>query len=368
MAELFKNIYNEQFINEYASILKKLNNEFDVASFNKNIFNSKWKQMELKERMRHISKTLNSHIKGDFKRQTTVLIDSITELKIIGRRETSIEFMFLPDFIEVFGIEDFKTSINTMEFITQFTSCEFAVRPFILKYPKAMINQMKVWSLHKHPMVRRLATEGCRPRLPWAMALPFLKKDPSPILPILETLKNDQSESVRRSVANNLNDISKDNPNIVYEIASRWKGKSKEIDWVVKHGCRTLLKQGTPKVMQLFGFGSTDLITVKNFQLLTPKVKIGGVLEFSFQLNNKSKNSTLIRLEYGIYYQKANGSLSKKVFKISEKSYAENSTTKIIRKQSFKIITTRKFHIGLHQVSIIINGQEVSLLDFNLTN
>ena len=94
MAELFKNIYNEQFINEYASILKKLNNEFDVASFNKNIFNSKWKQMELKERMRHISKTLNSHIKGDFKRQTTVLIDSITELKIIGRRETSIEFMF----------------------------------------------------------------------------------------------------------------------------------------------------------------------------------------------------------------------------------------------------------------------------------
>ncbi len=368
MAELFKNIYNEKFINEFSSILSKTVSDFDIPSFTKAIFNSNWKQLELKARMRHITHALNAHLEGGFKIQVDILLNSITEMQGIGRRETSIEFMFLPDFIEVYGIDHYAISTKAFEKVTQFTSCEFAVRPFILKYPTAMISQMNAWSKHSHASVRRLATEGCRPRLPWAMALPFLKKDPTPILPILEHLKNDSSESVRRSVANNLNDISKDNPEIVLALAIKWKGTSKEIDWLVKHGCRTLLKQGGTEVMQLFGFGAVDKIAIQYFNIHTPKVKIGDSVIFSFQLKNNANTALKLRLEYGLYYQKANTSLAKKVFKISEKMYSENSVTTITRKQSFKIITTRKFHLGKHQVSIIINGQEFPALDFELVD
>ncbi|SEB38581.1 3-methyladenine DNA glycosylase AlkC [Tenacibaculum sp. MAR_2009_124] len=361
MAELFKNIYNTKFINQFSEILEQVVSDFKRQSFVNSIFNADWEAMELKQRMRHISVTLNNHLSTDFEKNADLILKVIDHLEEQNIRETSIEYMFFPDYIEVFGLDHYDISIKAIERITQFTSCEFAVRPFIIKYPEEMIPQLQLWGSHEHHMVRRLATEGCRPRLPWAMAIPSLKENPNPILPILEKLKEDATEIVRRSVANNLNDIAKDNPKIVIDIAKRWIGKSKELDWVVKHGCRTLLKQGEPKVMKLFGFGSVDHIEIQNFSINTPSVKVGDSLEFSFQIKNNSKESSKLRLEYGLYYQKANGTLSKKVFKISEKEYPANSSTNVTRKQSFKIITTRKFHLGLHQVSVIVALSENSL-------
>ena len=177
-----------------------------------------------------------------------------------------------------------KHQYKAIERITQFTSCEFAVRPFIIKYPKEMMKQMLVWSKHEHWGVRRLSSEGCRPRLPWAMALPNLKENPAPIIPILENLKNDISRFVRLSVANNLNDIAKDNPETVISLVKKWQGKSENVNWVIKHGSRTLLKQGNADVMEIFGFDTTKDITVKDFKISTPKVKIGDSLEFGFKL------------------------------------------------------------------------------------
>jgi 3-methyladenine DNA glycosylase AlkC len=240
------------------------------------------------------------------------------------------------------------------------------VRPFIVKYPDEMMKQMLVWSKHTHWGVRRLASEGCRPRLPWAMALPNLKENPAPIFPILENLKNDPSRFVRLSVANNLNDIAKDHPQTVLDLAKRWKGESEEVDWIIKHGCRTLLKQGHPEVMELFGFDPVKGVCIENFQISSPEVKIGDSLEFSFNLLNNNDRKAGIRLEYGIYYQKANGTLAKKVHKISEKEYTGNSTTQITRKHSFRVVTTRKFHPGLHQVAVIINGNEFEKHNFEL--
>ena len=159
----------------------------------------------------------------------------------------------------------------------------------------------------------------------------------------------------------------KDNPEIVIDLAKKWKGESKEVDWIIKHGCRTLLKQGIPEVMELFGFDSIrNNISVEDFQISSPKVKVGDSLEFGFNLLNHSNKTIKIRLEYGIYYQKANGTLTKKVHKISEKEYAGNSTTRITRKHSFRVVTTRKFHLGLHQIAIIINGSEFEKYDFVL--
>ncbi len=366
MAELFKNIYNDSFFNSFIDIILKVHPNFNKASFLKHIFDAGWENRELKQRMRHITIGLKNHWFDDYTKNIALLLSLITQLKADGFKERSIEYMFFPDFVEVYGLENYEMSVKAFEKITQFTSCEFAVRPFIIKYESKMIDQMFVWSKHKNSSVRRLATEGCRPRLPWAMAIPFLKKNPVSIIPILEYLKDDESESVRRSIANNLNDISKDNPEIVINLAKKWQGKNKETDWLIKHGSRTLLKDGGSEIMTLFGFGTVENLTVKDFTILTPRVRIGEYLEFTCQLVNKSIKKSKIRLEYGIYYQKANGTLSRKVFKISEKEYAGNSVATISRKQSFKVITTRKFHVGLHQVIIIINGVEFDKHDFEL--
>ncbi len=276
----------------------------------------------------------------------------------------SFEWMFLPEFIELYGLDDFKSSIKAFEIVTQFTSCEFAVRPFFIKYPKEMTAHMLLWSIHKSEHVRRLSSEGCRPMLPWAMALPTLKKEPTSILPILENLKNDPSEYVRRSVANNLNDIAKNQPELVIKIAKKWLGKTAETNKLVKHACRTLLKAGNKEIMPLFGFGSVDNIEINNFQFIENTIKIGANLTFTFNLKNKNNKAILLRLEYAIYYQKANGTLSKKIFKISEKTYPKNTNIVITKTQSFKAISTRKFHVGLHQVAIVVNGTEFDKNNF----
>lgn len=364
MAELFKNIYNTEFLTRFANITTEVVPTLRKEEFLNTIFDSEWEQRELKQRMRHISTTLRTHLSQDYQDSVGQLLGIIERHQEKGIRETSIEFMFFPDYIECYGLDHFDTSVNAFETVTQFTSCEFGVRPFVIRYPDQMIERMITWSEHEHPAVRRLSTEGCRPRLPWAMALPDLKKDPAPILPVLEKLKSDPSESVRRSVANNLNDISKDHPELVLDLATQWQGFSKEVDWVVKHACRSLLKQGHPRAMTLFGFGSVKSIEIRDLEITTHLVKLGSAMEFRFKLVNKSKQEARIRLEYAIYFLKANNSLSKKVFTISEKVYPADSVTDITRKQPFKLITTRKLYEGGHKLALIINGVEQDQLDF----
>lgn len=374
MAELFKNMWNEQFFRELIKALKYIIDDFDDHLFLSQVIDDEWENKEFSQRGAHISTILNLFLPSDYKDAIIKILELIEHLKETqywkSVKETqfglSLEYGILAGFVEQYGLDDYEASINAIEEITQFTSCEFAVRPFIIKYSDKMMRQMLIWSKHEHWGVRRLASEGCRPRLPWAMALPNLKKDPTPIIPILENLKNDTFEIVRKSVANNLNDIAKDNPQTVIELAKKWQGKSKNTDWVIKHGCRTLLKQGNTEVLKIFGLSAVKNISIQDFQILTPKVNIGKSLEFSFKLLNNNKKKAIIRLEYGLYYQKENGTLSKKVCKISEKEYAENSITQITRKQSFRVITTRVFHLGLHQVSVIVNGNEFEKYDFEL--
>jgi 3-methyladenine DNA glycosylase AlkC len=368
MADQLKNIYSKSFIKDFTNVLAKVAPDLNKRQFVRQIFDAEWENKELKQRMRHIALVLSDHLNGSYSENVDVILRLIKELEWAGMREYSLEFMFLPDYIEVNGMEYPEISLAAMEIITSYTSCEFAIRPFLILYPDLTMKRMHSWSRHRNVHVRRLASEGCRPRLPWAMAIPALKDDPSVILPILENLKDDEFEYVRRSVANNLNDISKDNPEVTLRTAKKWKGMNMSTDRLIKHACRTLLKEGNLEAMKLFGFAPLDFVKIKQFELLTPKVKIGEDLEFSFELLNSNQDSTLVRLEYGLYYQKANGSLSKKVFKISEKSYAELSSTRINRKQPFKLISTRRFHEGPHQLSLIINGIESEKLDFELVS
>ncbi|HTB52556.1 MAG TPA: DNA alkylation repair protein [Ferruginibacter sp.] len=359
-----KDLYSPAFYDNFSNSLLATVPSFNKKEFIKKIFTKDFEHKELKARMKHTTEVLHDFLPKDYRKTVMIIQKTITELRK-NNTEGRLEFIFFPDYIETYGIDDFDTSMKAIEFITQFVSCEFAVRPFIIKYGNKMIDQMKAWSLHKSEHVRRLASEGSRPRLPWAMALPALKKDPQSILPILNNLKNDPSEYVRRSVANNLNDIAKDNPAIVLQIAAKWKGKSKETDAIIKHGSRTLLKQGHTEILKHFGLDSKH-ISLSNFTITNPTIKIGDSLAFSFSIRNDSVKKQTVRIEYAVYYKRQKSLAGKKVFKISEKTYQPKEKITIQRKQKFTIITTRKFYIGDHQLSIIINGKEGKPQNFEL--
>lgn len=361
MAEPLKNIYSKAFIDELTTALKKVYPALDTNRFTKLIFNKSWPEKELKQRMRHIAEVLKQALPEKFNDAAEVIIQCIEELKKTRKGEMYFEFMFFPDYIELYGIDDLETAINAMEKITQFTSAEFAVRPFLINYPERMHQQMYRWSTHPNAMVRRLSSEGFRPRLPWAIAVPHLKKDPAVILPVLETLKHDESETVRRSVANNLNDIAKYHPEVVLKIISAWSGKSKETDWIIRHGSRGLLKKGNTSALNHFGLTEIKGIKIEDFKTDKKKIKIGDSIQFSFAL--KVKQAVKLRIEYGIDYVKANGKTSRKIFKLSE-GFFKKGKHELKRNQSFKNLTTRKHYPGKHMIAILINGKEKASVEF----
>jgi 3-methyladenine DNA glycosylase AlkC len=357
MPEPLKNLYNKEFFDNFSSTLAKTVKGFDAEAFTQQIFDGQWPQLELKQRMRHIANVLHNFLPHNFEKAADELI-KINDV-LLDVREGRMDFltMFLPDYVEVYGIDDYENSMRAFEKLTCNASAEFAIRPFIVKYPQTMA-QMLAWSKHPNPLVRRLSSEGARPRLPWAMALPALKKDPSPLLPILENLKTDPAETVRRSVANNLNDIAKDNAPIVMEIVKRWQGSHPNTDWIIKHGSRTLLKKGHDGALDAFGLKRGVKVEVTGLKTSVGKLKIGEALALDFSVVLKEKQPEKLRIEYGVYYVKANGTANRKLFKITENNYAAGQTAQFSRKLSFANLTTRKHYPGLHKITVVINGNE----------
>lgn len=364
MSNLLKDIYSDSFYRSFAAYLSPIVPGFSSKKFIRDIFVPGWENLELKDRMRHTADVLHRHLPSEFD-AATPLLHKLTGALSDGQRQlSSLALMFLPDYIERYGIEHFDAAVALFEKITPLTSCEFAVRPFLIRYPAAMLRLMTKWSLHPNHHVRRLASEGTRPRLPWAIALPAFKKDPSPVLPVLENLRDDPSEYVRRSVANHLNDIAKDNPALVVEISKRWKGASSATDALIKHACRTLLKQGHPEVLKLYGLNATSLHVSELTH--TRKLGMGKTLNFSFTLSNTSKKPVLARIEYALYFLRQKDKYSKKVFKISEKSLPARTAVEISRAHTFRPITTRVYYPGIQRLSIIVNGKESEPVEFRL--
>jgi len=358
MPEPLKNLYNKTFFDSLNKALLQTYPAFDTQKFNALIFDKNWKTKELKQRMRHITECLQQCL-PNYEQAIPILQAASSQFS------NTFTHMFFPEYTELYGMEHYDISMDALEHFTQYSSSEFAIRPFIIKYPEQTMKQMKVWAKHKNEHVRRLASEGCRPRLPWAMQLPAFVQDPSPVLEILEQLKHDKSLYVRRSVANNLNDIAKDHPQIVCDIAKSWLGFDANTDWLVKHACRTLLKQAHPETLALFGFTPSEHVLVHSFKV-SPQVSWGGKVEFLATLNS-NKPLGKLRLEFAIDFMKANGKTARKVFKISESNLKETSKT-IQKSFSFKPISTRKYYAGEHQLSLIINGQEYAKQPFLQTS
>lgn len=359
MPSALKDLYTPELIRSLADALKGVHPTFNVQRFVKSVLNDSWPSLELKQRMRHITECTHGALALPYPA-------AVSLLRKIAPKFNGFIAMFFPDFVEVYGESDYKLSLEALHDFTRYSSSEFAIRPFIIRHEKETMKVLLNWAKDKNENVRRLASEGCRPRLPWAMALPSFKKDPSLILPVLELLKDDPSEYVRRSVANNLNDISKDHPALVLKIAKQWKGESVNTDKIIRHACRTLLKQGNAEALRIFGFMDAGGFSVHALKAEKKKILIGEKLGFSFRLQNDSKKEKKARIEYAVHFVKANGSANPKVFKVSEALLRGGEGMEYSRSHRFQDFTTRKHYPGKHKIDVRINGIVLAEVEFML--
>lgn len=364
MADALKDsLYGPVFIDELGKALAAVYPEFDQDRFHQFIYDAEWAGRALKQRTRHVTTVVHSLLPAEYRTALAILRAAAPRLV-----EHSYASIFMPDFVEVYGLDDWETSLPALAYFTPFSSAEFAVRPFILRDPVRMMAQMVAWADDPNHHIRRLASEGCRPRLPWGMALVAFKQDPAPILPILERLKDDPQEYVRRSVANNLNDIAKDNPGVVIDLLRCWQpGASPDRQWVIKHALRTLLKQGQGDALNLLGYEGGAEVMVRDFHLNAASVVLGAEITFSFTLESTSAEDQNVMLDYVVYYHKANGKLAPKVFKLSAFQLGAGESRSFQRRLSFRPISTRVYYPGPHQVALQINGFEQGGLVFELT-
>ena len=359
MAEALKEIYNRAFLKQLAQVLQNAHSECDPNAFVSSFQPGDWKKLELMQRVEAISDRLNEFLPPEYITAVQILVNASCEF-------SRYVYIIFPDFVAMFGLNDYKTSFRAFEQLTCYSTSEFAIRNCLEKDPDRTMKQMLKWSRHKNEHVRRLASEGCRPRLPWASALNEFKKDPSPILPILENLKQDKSEYVRRSVANNLNDISKDHPNLVIDLAKSWAGQHPFTDRLLKHGCRTLLKSGETKVLSLFGYPEPKHIQIENFKA-DSVVKMHDDFEFSFTIQSKkTKPLGQVRIEYELEFVRQGNKYSRKLFKLAD-NYFEESEKGFNKRFSFKPLSTRKYFPGKHQLRILVNGKTLYINNFMLT-
>jgi len=371
--KLVKNNINEQSIYIIAKVLKTIDPAFDDVSFC-NRSKQKLSTLELKERVTHIINHLHDHLSDDFY-QTAVIFKQIPNVwPDDSEKDRAFAFTAWPliDYVGVYGANFPELSLEVLEVLTPLFTAEFAIRPFMTEHFERLLPILNVWVLSENEHVRRLVSEGIRPRLPWGLQLKQFIADPKPILPLLDTLKFDESEYVRRSVANNLNDISKDHPDLVMNVCSQWVNAAKTdrekhtVNWLIKHALRTLIKQGNPKVFILLGYTAKPTVGITSFIIKTPSISVGEDVVFELTLQGSSDYNHIV-VDYAIHFVKANGKTAEKVFKLKNCKLIGNEKVIIRKKHSFKVISTRAYYEGKHVLVLHINGVPVAEQIFELS-
>ncbi|MFF5446820.1 DNA alkylation repair protein [Streptomyces sp. NPDC012888] len=260
--------------------------------------------------------------------------------------------------VAVRGLEVFEPGLTLLRDLTPRLTAESAVRPFLRADPARALAVVQGWTTDPDPHVRRLASEGTRPRLPWAPQLPAFVADPRPALPVLDALYRDDSEYVRRSVANHLNDIARDHPALAVETAARWlAAAAPTTDRVVRHGLRTLVKAGSAQALSLLGHAPDVAVAVRGPLVTTPRVAVGEYLVFEYAVTNTGRTPAHLVVDYLVHHTKANGARTAKVFKLTTRALAPGETLAGTKRHSFKPITTRRYHSGEHLVQLQVNGR-----------
>lgn len=313
----------------------------------------------LMQRVHECAVAVEAALPGSYQQKVKVL------QKLAPRLGHEFVTIFLGDFVATFGLDDFDFSMEALRFFTVFGTAEFAVRPFIVADQKRALQKMHEWTADPDEKVRRLASEGSRPRLPWGMRLQALVRDPAPTAKILEALKDDDSLFVRRSVANHLNDITKDHHEYVLQRLESWDLEREHLRWIAKHACRTLIKRGHPRALKLFGFGKKAEVSAK-LAASPAMLKLGQRLTLTAKIASSSNRAQRLAIDYVVHYVKAGGGSAEKVFKWTELDLPARAEIELSKSQVVRDFTTRKHYAGKHRVELQINGQRVAETVFDL--
>lgn len=315
--------------------------------------------LELKQRIIVFAEALHNNLPADYPTAWGILEKTLGQPLTADDKLIDGGWHYWPiaHFIEVYGLEHFAVSMQAMYEITQRFSAEFAIRPYLMRYQEQTLAILAQWAHDPNEHVRRLVSEGTRPRLPWAGRLYAFIEDPTPTLALLKELRDDPALYVRRSVANHLNDIAKDHPDWVVHTLAAWEmDKTAERQWIQKQALRSLVKQGHPGALTLLGYGDPQ-IKLANFQITPQTIQMGESIEFSFDLVNENGQPQNLIVDYIIHFVKANGTTAPKVFKLKTFTLNAHEATIIRKNHVIKPITTRVYYSGTHAIDIQINGR-----------
>lgn len=362
-------LFNSDKIQYLGGLFKQAYPAFRADTFHKAVV-SKFPELELKERIAHISSCLREHLPADYADAVEILLRALPpELDPNKKDDDFGDFIFSPHslFVATYGCSEdvLDLSLPALKTITKRFSAEYAIRFFINAFPDQTFNYLHEWMVDDNYHVRRLTSEGTRPKLPWAQKLNIPYNKP---MPVLHTLHADDTRFVTRSVANHLNDISKIDPDLVLESLTQWqKGKQqnkKELNFMTKHALRTLVKQGNMDALGLLGFGGKPDIQVTTFESHTPVVKVGDAFEFTLAFESKKDQNLVI--DYLMIFASDGKKAGQKVFKLKQLELAAGQTINIKKKHPMRLMTTRRLYPGEHRIELQINGQNYGSLSFEL--
>lgn len=351
----FKHIYDKNLLELIAQKIKKV-----YPAFSEKEFKSILKQMltlEMKARVYLIRDKLHELLPQDFVKSSEILLKSTEDGTLTG-------FAIWPytEFVQSYGLEHVKESLRVLKELTKLFTSEWAVRPFLKKDFKTTYNFLKTYTKDENAHVRRWVSEGTRPRLPWGQRLGEFIKKPDLSFELLDKLKFDSELYVRKSVANHLNDLTKDHPDKVVDILSQWNQQAKKpediknIQWITKHALRTLIKEGHGKALSLLGVNSKVAVNLKKLKLHKKEIKLGEHIDFSFELISTAPKEQSLIIDYIVHFMKANGKTAPKVFKLKNIHLKANQKILIQKKHPIKPITTRTYYAGQHHLEIQVNG------------
>lgn len=327
--------------------------------------------LELKDRVRHTIRALRLHLPEAYGEALAIVLRVAASWQPLERADGLGSFGVWPliDFVGEHGLEDFDASMEALRVMTGLWSAEFAIRPFLIDDAPRAVRHLERWVEDEDHHVRRLVSEGTRTRLPWGQRLPGLIADPSPVLPLLEALRSDESEYVRRSVANNLNDLAKDHAELVVDICSQWSAEDAATDRqrLVRRALRTLVKAGHPGALAVLGFDPQAAVSVRELRLDRQRVGLGETIAFSFELSSQSERRERLVVDYALHMTKKAGHRTAKVFKLKTLELEPGGRVVIEKKHNFKQVTVRSYHPGRYAVEVLVNGRSRAQEEFDFS-
>jgi 3-methyladenine DNA glycosylase AlkC len=373
--EAFKHKLDEALVRDMGRHLQRASPALDRARFEA-VALAGLDQLELKARAHRIADALEAVLPDDFGGAAAVLEASLgpagigDDLSLLRTGESGLAGWAvwpMTEFVARRGHGDVPRALAALHAMTQRFSAEWAVRPFLLHHPDLAFATLMQWTRDPSPHVRRLASEGSRPRLPWGAVLKPLVADPAPTLPLLRALQDDPSAYVRRSVANHLNDIAKDHPTLVVQwLSEHLPGASPERRALLRHASRTLVKRGHAGVLAAWGLGR-PLKGEATLALGARNASVGDTLGLAVTLHSRSRQSQTLELDYAVHHVKADGGTTAKVFKGWRVVLGPGEERALHKRHSLKPVTTRRYHAGRHRIELLCNGRAVAEAAFVLS-